>query len=120
MNGWAGWEDWGEDRGVGVPGSAEARADERSAVAEAAKGASAAVDMEGEEGTTAGETPGETPGLGVGVGANVTRGLVRRAGVLDDVLGPLLRRAETRLRIAPGRARVAQRGGDILRFSKWL
>ena len=66
-----------------MPGSAEARADERSAVAEAAKVASAAVDMEG-EGTTA----GETPGLGVGVGANVTRGLVRRAGVLDDVLAP--------------------------------
>ena len=51
-----------------------------------------------------GGTAGETLGLGAGVGANVTWGPVRRAGVLDDDLGPLLLRcAETRLRIAPGR-----------------
>ena len=66
VKGMAGWEDWREDRGVGVSGSAEARADERSAVVEAAEVASAAVGRDG------GGTAGETPGLGVGVGANVT------------------------------------------------
>ena len=57
----------------------------------------------------------------VGVEANVTWGLVRRAGVLDDDLGPLLLRcAETRLRIAPGRESPNKGGGNILRLSKWL
>ena len=91
VNGWAGWEDWREDKGVGAPDSAVARVDERSAVVEAAMVVSTSV------------ATGGVPGLGVGVGANVTWGLLRRAGAVDDVLGPLLRRAETRLRSAPGR-----------------
>ena len=98
MNGVAGWEDCREDKGVGAADSAVARVDERSIVVD--KAMVAATSMVGRDG---GGTTGGALGLGVGVGANVTWGLVRRAGVLVDILGPLLRLAEKRLRIAPGR-----------------
>ena len=73
MNGWAGWEDWREDKGVvDASDSAVARVDERSAVVDAA--VVAAMPVNGDGGGSTGEAPGR---LGVGVGANVMRGLVR-------------------------------------------
>ncbi len=81
---------------MGAADSAVARVEERSAIVDAAMVAASM-------GRDGGGTTGGVLGLGVGAGANVTWGLVRRAGVLVDVVGPLLRRAERRLRIAPGR-----------------
>ena len=57
MNGWAGWEDWREDKGVvDASDSAVARVDERSAVV-------ASTSVNGDGGGSTGEAPG---GLGVG------------------------------------------------------
>ena len=66
MNGWAGWEDWREDKGVGASDLAVARVDDRSTVVDAAMVAATSMGRDG-EGTTGGAL-----GLGVGVGANVT------------------------------------------------
>ena len=69
MNGWAGWEDWREDKGVvDASDSTVARVDEGSAVVDAAA-VVASTSVDGDGWGSTGEASG---GLGVGVGANVT------------------------------------------------